>query len=181
MPHCSTEAPGCHLHLSHDATHALAHTLHVGTARAHVHKAAHPLRSPSRGHRENRNVLDAGLKAESVRLYIARQVVTVFQNVSFTNNHRPCQKFFSMTAECSPYLYKLCQLSRFWKSGGKKVFCSIKLYCNEVPDRKIRPQGCDQWWSSMNKWVLSPSGWEWDLRGFRRAMCLLTSGSLVQL
>lgn len=122
MPHCSTETPCCHLHLRRDATHALAHTLHVGTARAHVHKAAPPLRSPSRGHRENRNVLDAALKASSVRLYIARQVVTVFQNVSFTNNHRPCQKFFSMTAECSPYLYKPCQLSRFWKSGGKKSF-----------------------------------------------------------
>lgn len=163
----------------HVATHAL-HIHYTWALHKHIYTKKH-IFSASRGRRENRNMLDVGLKAESVRLYTARQMVAVFRNVSFANNHKPCQKFlqWQLNGPCSSFSIVNCQ--GLESQGEEKVFCSIKLYCNEMPDGKIRPQGCDQWWSSMNKWVLSPSGRERDLRGFRRAMCLLTSGSLVQL
>ena len=92
MPHCSTNAPCCHIHLSHGAAHAL-HTHHTWVpreaAKAHVHKVAYLRRSLSRGHWENRSMLDVGLKAESGRLYASRKVVE-----SFANNHKTMSEVF---------------------------------------------------------------------------------------
>ncbi len=139
------------------------HTLHMGTAHTHTHNVACCFSSPSRGHRESRDTLDAAIFVvlwccswlkSRVCQTAARWVLAVFQNVSF-DNRKPCQKFcqWQLNGPFASFSIVNCQ---GLESQGGGSFCSIKLYCNEVPDRKIWPQGCDQWWSSMTKWVLSP-------------------------
>lgn len=115
--------------------------------------------SPSRGHRQNRNMLDITIFVVlCCYSWLKRgvcQTVCCDASVSFTNNHKPCLKFCQWQLNDPRTSFSIVNCQGLESQGGES-FCSIKLYCNKVPDGKIWPQGCDQRWSSMDKWVLSP-------------------------
>lgn len=125
--HVATSISALMLHIEHTY-----YTLHMGTPHTHIQKVACHFSSPSRGHREHRNLLDA---ATFVVLcfcswFTSRVCQYVYSDASGSSPpkcqlHKQSQmvsELLSMTAERALYLLRHCQLSRSWKLGWKKVF-----------------------------------------------------------